>query len=108
MNAAGIYEWRIDGAGVYIGKAKCLRKRIRAYPNNVRRMMNGRPWHGNHAKDYRPIHHALRQAYVSNAVVSVAVLEVCDPAERAARERFWIAMRVQEHLSGGPCVLNVI
>ncbi|WP_213981640.1 GIY-YIG nuclease family protein [Sphingomonas sp. dw_22] len=106
LNRSGIYEWRIAGVGIYVGKAKTLRRRIRDYPNNVRRMINGLAWHGNSSKDYRQIHHELRRAYDSGTQVSVAVLEICDPSSRAERERHWIEQRRKEHLAGGPRVLN--
>ncbi|MDB5538472.1 MAG: hypothetical protein JWQ89_199 [Devosia sp.] len=41
---SGIYEWRIPGIGIYVGKAATLSKRIRAYPNNERRMSLKLPW----------------------------------------------------------------
>lgn len=107
LNAAGVYEWRIDGVGVYVGKAKKLKSRLQAYPRNVRRMLEGLPWHGNPAREYRRIHHALRQAYESGATVRVAVLEVCDPKERAEREIAWIAKRQEEAAAGGPPLLNL-
>jgi hypothetical protein len=103
---SGVYEWRITGAGLYVGKAKVLRTRILAYPNNIRRMLEGQPWHGDPSKDYRPIHHELRKAYDDGRSVSVVVLETCDPSRRAERERWWIRKRQAEAFAGGPPVLN--
>lgn len=104
LNAAGVYEWRIDGVGVYVGKAKKLKSRLQAYPRNVRRMLEGLPWHGNPERQYRRIHHALRQAYEGGTMIRVTVLEVCDPKERANREIAWIARRREEAAAGGPAV----
>lgn len=107
LSEAGIYQWSIEGTGVYIGKAKVLRKRILAYPRNVRRMLEGKPWHGNPEKNYREIHHALRQAHDAGTPVIVSVLEVCDPTIRSERERCWIKLRSrQETEQQGPRVLN--
>lgn len=106
LDAAGIYEWRIEGIGLYIGKAKRLRSRIRAYPNNVRRMIEGLPWHGNPNKSYRPVHQELRSAYEANIVITLAILENCSIEDRAARERAWIKLRREEESFGGLCVLN--
>jgi hypothetical protein len=106
VDCAGIYEWRIEGIGVYIGKAKVLKNRVRDYPNNVRRMLQGLHWHGNPSKDYRPIHYALRRAYEDGTVVSVSILETCDPCVRSERERHWINLRRKEALASGPPVLN--
>jgi hypothetical protein len=106
LDAPGIYEWRIEGTGVYIGKAKVLRNRINAYPRNVLAMLNGRPWHGDPTRSYRPIHHALHQAHESKGAVKVTVLENCGLEERSAREQMWIAKRRAESNAGGPRVLN--
>lgn len=106
MDAAGIYEWSIKGVGVYVGKAKMLRKRLRDYPKNVRAMIEGRPWHGNPAKEYRDIHKALRAAYDAGTPVIVTVLETCDPIIRSEREQHWIRVRRTEADQGGPKLLN--
>jgi len=107
LDLPGIYEWRIEGVGVYVGKALRLKSRLRAYPNNVRRMLQGLHWHGDTTRDYRPIHHALREAHDCQAVVVVRVLEVCLPETRNEREQYWIRLRRQEAAAGGPKVLNV-
>jgi hypothetical protein len=106
LRQAGIYEWRIAGVGIYVGKALTLRKRINAYPNNVRRMIEGLPWHGSPGRHYRAIHYHLRHAYDGDIPVSVAVLELCNPSERSEREKRWVAQRRKEHLAGGPRVIN--
>lgn len=108
LDLPGIYEWRVETIGVYVGKAKRLKSRIRAYPNNVRRMTLGQPWHGNPERDYRPIHYALLRAYSENLPVSAVVLENCEAELRASRERHWIALRLEEERHGGPKLLNSI
>ena len=107
LGQPGIYEWRIDGVGVYIGKALRLKSRLRAYPNNVRRMLQGLHWHGDPTRGYRPIHHALRDAHDAGALVILRVLEVCSPEVRNEREQYWIRLRREEAAAGGPPVLNV-
>jgi hypothetical protein len=102
----GVYEWRIPGVGLYVGKAKALHKRINEYPNNIRRMLDGLSWHGDPTKNYRLIHHELRKAYEEGRLVSVVVLENCESSKRAERERWWIQKRREEALAGGPRVLN--
>lgn len=108
IKSAGIYEWRIEGVGIYVGKAARLHRRIRAYPNNVRRMVEGLFWHGNPNKKYRPVHYALREAHDAGTRVTVAVLETCDSEweTRKRLEREWIARRRAEEKNGGPKVLN--
>jgi uncharacterized protein YfaQ (DUF2300 family) len=106
LNSAGVYEWRVGSAALYVGKAKVLRRRLRDYPNNVRRMLQGLPWHGDVTKPYRLIHVALRSAYEQKLPVVVRVVENCDPDTRSERERHWIARRREEARQGGPPVLN--
>ncbi|WP_174285623.1 hypothetical protein [Sphingomonas bacterium] len=106
MDGAGVYQWSIEGEGLYVGKAKVLRKRLRDYPQNVRSMIEGRFWHGDPTKDYRAIHHQLRKAYDAEICVVVTVLETCDAAVRSERERWWITLRRREEAGGGPRVLN--
>jgi hypothetical protein len=108
LDQAGIYEWRIDGIGLYVGKAKRLRSRLRAYPNNVRRMLQGLHWHGNPDRSYRPIHLDLRYGYDNGNLISLSILENCEPEIRNARERYWIGLRKQEEAAGGPRVLNAV
>lgn len=106
LDQPGIYEWRIEGIGIYVGKALRLKRRLAHYPNNVLRMIQGLPWHSNPTKDYRAIHHALRRAYEEKLSVSVTVLETCTADVRKAREDHWVAVRRAEASSGGPVVLN--
>src|SRR5687768_127846 len=106
LDAPGIYEWRIKGVGLYVGKAKKLKGRLPAYPRNVTHIISGRSWHGQPGKEVRPIHDALRLAYQQGVPVTVAVLENCEVAELNQRERFWIQLRRQEALEGGLPVLN--
>ena len=106
LDQSGVYEWQIDGVGIYVGKAKNLRRRLREYPNNVRRMLDGLAWHGDPNKKYRLIHEALRRAYDAGTSVRVVVLETCEPSARAKLERWWIEKRCEEHQAGGQEVLN--
>lgn len=106
LTASGIYEWQIEGVGIYVGKAKSLRRRLKHYPDNVRRMIDGLHWHADPTKKYRRIHEALRQAYEAGVRVHVVILENCEPLDRAKRESFWIRKRRAECSNGGPQVLN--
>lgn len=106
LEKPGIYEWRIEGVGAYVGKALTLRKRIRAYPNNVRRMLKGLHWHGDPTREYRPIHKALHAAHIAGTPVQISVLESCESSNRAAREQYWIKRRRSEAATGGLPVLN--
>ena len=107
LNATGIYEWRIEGVGVYVGKAKRLKDRMSAYPRNVRRMLEGRPWRqGKLQNGYRRVHHALRRAHDEGHVVTFSVLELCSFEDYGRRETAWVLVRRQEEAEGGLMVLN--
>lgn len=105
LNEPGIYEWRIDGA-VYIGKSKRLLGRLREYPNNVRKLVEGLPYRKHRPDGFRAVHRHLHIAYKGNAAISVKVLENCEPDCLNEREQFWIDLRRREEKSGGPRVLN--
>ncbi|MFT4055448.1 MAG: hypothetical protein QM681_13155 [Novosphingobium sp.] len=92
----GIYEWRIADRAIYIGKSKRLPKRIREYPNNVRKMLAGLPYRKGKQVAYRVVHHALKSAYDEQAVVTVTILQNCDLSELNELERRWIARRRRE------------
>ncbi|MGV8839840.1 MAG: hypothetical protein ACWA6X_06000 [Bauldia sp.] len=106
LDAPGIYEWRIAGTALYVGKAKRLKSRLGAYPRNVRDVLLGRSWHGQEGKAFRPVHYGLRQAHDEGAVVVVAILENCDAVALSEREHYWIKLRRGEEARGGPIVLN--
>lgn len=102
----GIYEWRLDGIGIYVGKSCRLPRRIQEYPNNVRKLISGAPYRRNQPTGYRIVHHQLKQAYDSKIGVIVTVLENCARSELNERERYWIELRKSEAETGGPAVLN--
>lgn len=106
LTQPGIYEWQIEGVGVYIGQSKRLRQRIREYPNNVSKLLRGAPYRKSKLTAYRAIHHELKRAYEDLNLVSVTVLENCNISELNERERHWIAVRRFEASQGGPAVLN--
>lgn len=109
IRAPGIYEWRIEGLGIYVGLTEQkLRTRIRAYRNNVRRHLAGSDYHGQAGGKYRVIHEAMKQAREEGRTVTVTVLQNCekDLALLMLCEGEWIAKRRCEEAAGGPKVLN--
>jgi hypothetical protein len=93
LERPGIYEWRIEGAGCYIGKSKRLRARLREYPNNLRKMIAGLPYRAGKPEAFRRVHHELHAALAAGRSVTLTVLENCDAGALSERERFWIARR---------------
>lgn len=105
-NRPGIYEWKIEGEGVYVGQAKRLAARMRAYPNNVRKILNKMRWRAGSSRDFRSVHHALHRAHESGATVTFSVLAYCAAESLNERERYWIGVRKAEEPQTGLKVLN--
>jgi hypothetical protein len=72
----------------------------------VRHIIEGKSWHGDPTKKFRPVHLALRNAHDVGLPVVVTVLELCDAAHLNCREQFWIKKRQEQAAQGGPPVLN--
>ena len=89
----GIYEWRIEGVGSYVGQSCQLRRRLSRYAANLRRVRKGLPRRVIGPDSHREIHEALFAAVGAGRLVSVTVLENCELTELNARERFWIDRR---------------
>jgi hypothetical protein len=107
LEVPGIYEWRIDGVGVYIGKYGRIRRPTKEYGRNLKRMLNGKHYRSNKKDGFRGIHWALLDAHRSNRKITLTILEnVIDAQVRNAREREWIDRRIREVAAGGPSVLN--
>lgn len=93
IDLPGIYEWQIEGVGSYIGKSKRLKKRLREYPNNVRKLIAGLPYRASKPQSFRLIHHELHRAQEEKRQIVFTVVENCPLAELSEREQFWIAER---------------
>jgi hypothetical protein len=106
LNLPCIYEWRLGTESLYVGKAARPKRRLREYPNNVRKLIAGEAYRLGKPTSYRAVHHELRSAHDRMLAVIVTVLENCDKAALNERERYWIAKRRAEAETGGPRVLN--
>ena len=84
---AGIYLWKIQGAGRYVGKFS-HKRRLRAYANNVYRMLQGEE---HHASGFRTVHRALAQAFADGRHIALSIIlpTASDPAGETllAREK---------------------
>lgn len=106
LASVGIYEWRIEGVGLYVGQSKRLKSRLREYPNNVRKLIAKAPYRKSKPDGFRVIHRHLSAAYESQAAVKFSVLEICARDLLNECERAWIKRRREEAAKGGPPVLN--
>ena len=93
LTRPGIYEWRIEGVGTYIGKYKSISRPQRAYARNVANLLAGRPYRKTKPDRFRAIHHALAEAVRRRCFVTLTILENAPPWEIDDRERKLIAER---------------
>lgn len=103
----GIYEWRIEEIGVYIGQYTSVTRPRRAYEVSVSRIQNGKPYRKGNPTGFRQIHRALEKAVQDGRRITLTIVEnQIDKIERNRRERELIAERRRESLQGGLPVLN--
>lgn len=82
----GIYEWRIEGIGTYIGKFKRIRRPTREYGCNVVRLLNERPYRKGSPLGFRRIHRELAQAVRVGWLITLTILENPPVADLNRRE----------------------
>ena len=103
----GIYEWRIEGVGLYIGKYSFIKRPKEEYTRNVNRILNNCPYRPKNRDGFRRIHRELAAAHPKGIKMTLTILEnETDPKARNRRERGWIAQRRTEEKAGGLAVLN--
>lgn len=74
----GIYQWRIEGAGSYIGKYGRIRRPTKEYRRNLIRLLNSRAYRKANPGGYRRIHHELACAHREGRRIELIILEnVC-------------------------------
>jgi hypothetical protein len=89
----GIYEWRIEGVGSYIGRYSKISRPLTHYARNVRNLLNGQPYRKGKPARYRHIHNALAEAVRSNRKIRLTILENAAAEDLPRRERELIKTR---------------
>lgn len=103
----GIYEWRIEGIGVYIGQYTRVSRPRRRYTRNVDNIRAARPYRLGKPDGFRGIHRRLAEGVIDGRRITLALIEnVPDKVGRNRRERELIAQRRDEATKGGLPVLN--
>ena len=103
----GLYEWRIDGVGCYIGQYSNARRPLREYGLNVGRILAERPYRKSNPDGFRLIHRELAAAANRGRFITLTLLENCAlKDDRNCRERELIKLRREEAKQGGLPVLN--
>jgi hypothetical protein len=89
----GIYEWRIQGSGSYIGRYTYSSRPFGEYEKNVLKMLNGRHYRPQKPDGFRRIHRELFKAHNELRDISLIILENCLAAELNERERYYRNLR---------------
>lgn len=89
----GIYEWKIDGAGSYIGQYGRIRRPTKHYRRNVVRLMNGEAYRKGKPEGFRRIHLELEKAVRENRRIELHILENVEIDKINARELELIKQR---------------
>ena len=104
---SGIYEWRIECLGCYIGQYTHALRPRREYGLNVGRILAGRPYRKSNPEGFRKIYRQLAKAVEDCRLITLTLLENQPmKADRNRRERELIAQRRAEVEEGGLPVLN--
>lgn len=94
VNRPGIYEWRIDGMGSYIGQYRWISRPTTHYGRNLIKLFNGLPYRKRSPDGFRRIHRALADAHRDGRRIELVIVEnVESKIERNRRERELIALR---------------
>ena len=103
----GIYEWRIEGVGVYIGQYGRARRPRREYARNVERLLARAPYRKGDPEGFREVHQALAKARAEGRTITLTFVENQEvKSDRNRRERELIEERRQAARAGGLAVLN--
>ena len=89
----GIYEWRIDGIGSYIGKYTHSRRSLKEYAKHVRSQFTGGKYRPANPNGWRRIHVELYRACLEKRDIELIFVENCSLTEINKREQHYIALR---------------
>ncbi len=89
----GIYQWEIEGVGIYIGKYSRVSGPRWAYGSNVLRLLREQPYQPSDPGGFRLIHERLAEAVLDERPVTLTFLENCKVESLLEREAWWIAQR---------------
>ncbi len=82
----GIYEWKIEGVGSYIGKYKRISRPTKHYTRNVERKLNGEYYRRGNPDGFRFIHEELEKAHLNDRPIELHILENVELRSINARE----------------------
>lgn len=83
----GIYEWRIEGAGSYIGRYSFSSRAFGDYARHVRDQHRGGIYKPSNPDGWRRIHRELYAAVLDGREIELIFVENCSLDQLNARER---------------------
>ena len=89
----GLYEWRIEGVGCYIGQYRRIARPTKEYARNVVRLLNGKPYRKGKPGGFRRIHRELERAHRQGRRIDLIIIENAQKPEINRRERELIRER---------------
>jgi hypothetical protein len=81
----GLYEFKIDGVGSYIGKYTNFSERCKLYRRNVCNLLNKKPYRKGKPDRFRRIHRELAEAVRAGKLIELIILENQPPGDRLNR-----------------------
>ena len=88
----GIYQWEIDGAGIYIGKYTSPRRPTKEYKRNVVRLLTGKLSHHVGGK-FRRVHEELAKAVQEGRRITLTILANAERLDLNRLEQEFIRLR---------------
>lgn len=103
----GLFAWRIEGLGTYIGQYTRPSVPRLAYGANVSKLLNGEPYRKGKPDEFRVVHRRLHQAIKEEKQITLIFLEnISDKPSRNRRKRELIAELQRKADRDGLPVLN--
>lgn len=101
----GIYQWEIEGAGVYIGRYTKIGRPRHEYRRNVERILRKEPSHHRDGK-FRCVHRALVAAVNEKRCKILTILANAEPRDPNRDEQKYIHSE-RANLNGPGVTINV-
>lgn len=91
LELPGIYAWKIEGIGIYVGKYTHSSRPLREYNRNVARLLSGKSYRRQKPDGFRNIHRELARAVVGGLNIELNILENCSASDLNEREKYFIS-----------------
>lgn len=100
LDSPGIYAWKIESIGVYVGKYTHSSRPLREYNRNVTRLLGGKSYRRQNPAGFRRVHRALARAVADGLSIELHILENCSASDLNEREKHFISTMAFGNLNG--------